>query len=202
MNVLIIDVTNSIPCWAIPLIVGLICAIFGYLLGRLAGQKNDPSNDLDLWKRKNASLKADLDACRSELSIVSSAIAAAASTTTSITSSFTSEDIDITPPKASLIPFDADAAKAAFGKAIKENDLTIIEGIGPKIKELFHNFEIKTWASLADTSVETCQEVLDSGGKRFQIHHPKNWPLQAKLATEGKWDELKKWQDEHEYGKD
>ncbi|MFC4636387.1 hypothetical protein ACFO3O_20945 [Dokdonia ponticola] len=200
MNIVIIDVTNSIPCWVIPLIVGLICTIFGYLLGRLAGQKNDPSNDLDLWKRKNASLKADLDACRSELSIVSSATAAA-STTASITSSFSSDASD-TSPKASLIPFDAAAAKAAFGKAIKENDLTIIEGIGPKIKELFHNFEIKTWASLADTSVETCQEVLDSGGKRFQIHHPKNWPLQAQLATEGKWYELKKWQDEHEYGKD
>lgn len=202
MNILIIDLTNSIPCWAIPLIVGLICTIFGYLLGRLAGKKDDPSNDLDLWKRKNASLKADLDACRSELSIVSSATAtAAASTTASITSSFTSETTD-TPPKASPLSFDGEAAKTAFGKAIKENDLTIIEGIGPKIKELFHNFDIKTWASLADTSVETCQEVLDSGGKRFQIHHPKNWPLQAKLAAEGKWSELKTWQDEHEYGKD
>ncbi len=203
MNILIIDITNSIPCWLIPLIVGLICAIFGYLLGRLAGKKKDPSDDLDLWKRKNASLKADLDACRSELSIISSATAAAAeSTAASITSSFTSEETTDTSPKTSLIPFDAAAAKAAFGKSIKENDLTIVEGIGPKIKELFHNFDIKTWASLADTSIETCQEVLDSGGKRFQIHHPKNWPLQAKLAAEGKWNELKKWQDEHEYGKD
>ncbi|MEJ6796117.1 MAG: 50S ribosomal protein L21, partial [Flavobacteriales bacterium] len=27
------------------------------------------------------------------------------------------------------------------------------------------------------------------------------WPAQAKMAAEGKWDELKKWQDELDGGK-
>ena len=194
---------ENIPCWLIPLIVGLICAILGYLLGRLFGKGEDPSNDLDLWKRKNASLQADLEACRTEVKMMSSVAApAAASSSASMSSSFAAKAIDTTPSKVSVTPFDAVAAKAAFGKTIKEDDLTLVEGIGPKIKELFHNFDIKTWAALADTSIEKCQEVLNSGGKRFEIHRPKSWPLQAKLAAEGKWDELKKWQDEHDYGKE
>jgi propionyl-CoA carboxylase alpha chain len=84
---------------------------------------------------------------------------------------------------------------------IKQDDLKIVEGIGPKIRELFHNFDIDTWAKLGDTSVEKCQEVLNSGGKRFEIHRPNTWPMQAEMAALGKWSELKKWQDEHDYGK-
>ncbi len=202
MNALIIDLTDTIPCWLIPLIVGCICAIFGYALGRLAKKKKDPGDDLDLWKRKNASLKADLEACRSELKIIAAAVPTAASSSASMSSSFASKNADSPSDTVTVAPFDASAAKAAFGKIIKENDLTIVEGIGPKIKELFHNFDIKTWTALADASVEKCQEVLASGGKRFEIHRPKSWPLQAKLAAEGKWDELKKWQDEHDYGKE
>jgi predicted flap endonuclease-1-like 5' DNA nuclease len=193
---------ENIPCWLIPLIVGFICAILGYLLGRLFGKGEDPSNDLDLWKRKNASLQADLEACRSELKIIAAAVPVAASSSASISSSFANKAVDTTPSTVTVAPFDASAAKAAMGKTIKEDDLTIVEGIGPKIKELFHNFDIKTWTTLADTSVEKCQKVLNSGGKRFEIHRPKSWPLQAKLAAEGKWDELKKWQDEHDYGKE
>lgn len=77
----------------------------------------------------------------------------------------------------------------------------IIEGIGPKISELFHNHDIKTWKALSETSVDKCKEVLISGGDRFKIHVPNTWPRQAGLAYEGKWKELSKWQDELDGGK-
>jgi len=41
------------------------------------------------------------------------------------------------------VGFDADAATAAFGKKSKQDSLTVVEGIGPKIRELFHNHTIK-----------------------------------------------------------
>jgi len=202
MNLLLIQLTDSIPCWLIPLLVGLLCAILGYLLGRLFGKGNDSNDDIELWKRKNASLKADLDMCRSKLDTASKSPAATRSAA-STSSSFAANSISAaTTAAVTAIAFDGAAAKAVFDKKIKENDLTIVEGIGPKIKELFHNFNITTWASLADTSIEKCQEVLNSGGKRFEIHRPNSWPKQAKLAAEGKWAELKKWQDEHDYGKE
>jgi len=32
------------------------------------------------------------------------------------------------------------------------------------------------------------------GGERYRIHNPSTWPHQARLADEGKWDELKDYQ--------
>lgn len=188
---------SNIPCWLIPLLVGLICAILGYLLGRLFGSSGDDhSADLDACNRNNKQLQADLDACRSKLKATPKPVAA--SSTASMASGFAA---GAATTAATGVAFNADAAKAAFGKKIKEDDLTVVEGIGPKIKELFHNFGINTWAKLGAASVDKCQEVLNSGGKRFEIHNPGTWPNQAEMAAKGKWAELKKWQDEHDYGK-
>lgn len=97
--------------------------------------------------------------------------------------------------------FDADAAKAVYGKKIKQDDLTFVEGIGPKIAELFQNEGVSTWAALGECSVDRCNEVLATGGDKFKMHSPDTWPKQAKLAAEGKWEELKKWQDELDGGR-
>ena len=110
-------------------------------------------------------------------------------------------DLKACEAKNALIPFNASEAKAIFGKKIRENDLTVIEGIGPKIEELFNKHGVKTWKELSEASLETCQRVLDNGGDRFKMHKPNTWPKQAKLAYEGKWQDLHKWQDELDGGK-
>jgi len=101
-----------------------------------------------------------------------------------------------------LIPFDAAAAAAVFGKKIIQDDLKLVEGIGPKIEELFHAAGIKTWKELSETSVDRCKEVLATGGERFQMHDPGTWPRQCQLMYEGKWQELKDWQDVLDGGKE
>lgn len=174
----------SIWCWLIPALTGLICGILGYLIGKGSREVVDNSADIQIWKDKNAKLSADLDACRNKLS---------AAPAPSVVSSIA--------PAAALIAFDADNAKAIFGKKIKQDDLKVVEGIGPKIEGLFHNFDIKTWKALSDVSVAKCQEVLDSGGDRYKIHDPSSWPMQAKMCYENKWKDLLKWQDEHKHGK-
>lgn len=126
--------------------------------------------------------KASLDACLKSKSDMSASLAAAAAAPV-------------------LIPFNGDAAKAVFGKRIKQDDLTVVEGIGPKIQQLFHNHDVTTWKALSECSIEKCQAVLDSGGDRYKIHKPNTWPKQAELAYQGKWAELLKWQDELDGGK-
>ena len=85
------------------------------------------------------------------------------------------------------------AAKAA--KAPKLNDLKIVEGVGPKIEQLLNEGGIKTWDELAAAEVDRLKEILDAAGSRYQIHDPGTWPAQAKFAAEGKWEELKEYQD-------
>ena len=186
-------------CILIPLLVGLISAILGYLLGRMNSNSNNNSTDIDFWRNKNEQLEKDLAACK--------ALKAPTSTSTSFGSGAATAAAGFVAGNASTkavakgVTFDAAAAKAAFGKNVKENDLKVVEGIGPKIAELFNDNGILTWAELANTEVATLQTHLDSKGERYRVHNPGTWPMQSGLAAEGKWAELKKWQDENDYGK-
>jgi predicted flap endonuclease-1-like 5' DNA nuclease len=168
----------NIWCWLIAVLIGLICGIFGYLIGKTAKKAINPA-DLKLLEEKNEKLAADLEECNKKLA----------------------SNVEASSFAATAVPFDAKAAIAALGKRIKQDDLKVIEGIGPKIQGLFHNFDIKTWQALSTTSVSKCQEVLDSGGERYKIHDPASWPMQAKMCYEGKWKELFRWQEEHKHGK-
>jgi predicted flap endonuclease-1-like 5' DNA nuclease len=85
-------------------------------------------------------------------------------------------------------------AKLAAGGAVRD-DLTRIEGIGPKIQELLYDAGILTWGQLATAPVDRLKNILHLAGERFQIHDPTSWPDQAKLAAEGRWDELDELQD-------
>lgn len=87
------------------------------------------------------------------------------------------------------------------GTKFKMDDLKIVEGIGPKIAELFNKAGINTWRQLADSSVDRLREILDAAGSAYQIHDPGTWPNQADLADRGEWDALKKLQDELNAGK-
>lgn len=96
----------------------------------------------------------------------------------------------------------AAAATILFaGTKYKVDDLKIVEGIGPKIAELLNNEGIHTWKQLSETDPERIREILVAAGPNFQIHDPGTWPRQAQLADEGKWDELKTYQDELSGGK-
>ena len=90
---------------------------------------------------------------------------------------------------------DKKAAAPKKEKGPKLDDLKIIEGVGPKIETLLKDGGINTWAELAEAPVERLKEILDAAGPRYQIHDPSTWPAQSKFAAEGKWDELKEYQD-------
>lgn len=90
---------------------------------------------------------------------------------------------------------DLAAAKAAGFKLKDKNDLTAIEGIGPKINDLIKADGVKTFAELADTPVSSIQTTLDNAGSRYQIANPGTWPDQANLAANNRWPALKALQD-------
>jgi predicted flap endonuclease-1-like 5' DNA nuclease len=73
----------------------------------------------------------------------------------------------------------------------EKDDLTVVEGIGPKIQELLFQYGIRTYAQLADTDVTRLKEILASAGPQLAMHDPGTWPSQANLAANGQWDSLK-----------
>lgn len=99
---------------------------------------------------------------------------------------------DVAPKK------EAAPKKAAAPKTSKADDLKKVEGIGPKIAETLSAAGITTFAELAIAKPAKISEIIaDVRGN----HVTDTWPAQAKMAAEGKWDELKKWQDELDGGK-
>jgi len=171
----------NIPNILIPVLTGVICAILGYLLGKSNSKKD---NSLE------ASIQADLDACKTnakslhnKMVALEAEIAANAKIVSSASQQFAS-------PEPELV-FDSELAKSVFGKKIKENDLKIVEGIGPKIEALFNAAGITTWRALSEASKDRLRAVLDAAGENYAIHNPSTWSKQALLAYQGKWQELK-----------
>ena len=75
-----------------------------------------------------------------------------------------------------------------------KDDLTKVEGIGPKIKELLNNDSIWSFAQLSSASIHQLQKILDNAGPAYTVHNPRTWSAQARLADEGLWEELNIWQ--------
>lgn len=83
---------------------------------------------------------------------------------------------------------------------IINDDLKLIEGIGPKIEKVLNQSGILTFRQLSNTPVEQLKNILDQAGSRFQMHQPGTWPKQAELAANNDWETLKAWQDELDGG--
>lgn len=80
---------------------------------------------------------------------------------------------------------------AVLGRPVRRDDLTLVEGIGPKIAELLQAAGVASWSGLADHPVDGLRSVLEAAGPRYQMHDPGTWPTQADLLRHGRWDDFK-----------
>ena len=85
---------------------------------------------------------------------------------------------------------DLTAAARVIGKPVEMDDLTAVEGIGPKIAELCRGIGITTWRQLGDAEVSELRSMLDAAGSRYRVHDPQGWPAQAALLADGRWDDF------------
>jgi small subunit ribosomal protein S2 len=92
---------------------------------------------------------------------------------------------------------EVEATKKVVAKKekVEADDLTKVEGIGPKAAEALVAAGITTFADLSKGDAEKIKEILTEASSRMAHLDPTSWPKQAKMAADGKWDELKEWQD-------
>ena len=84
-------------------------------------------------------------------------------------------------------PATAEAAKSK-SQTTSPDDITKIEGIGPKISSLLKDAGIATFSQLGSTNVEQLRKILQDANLGFV--NPETWPEQASLAAAGQWTEL------------
>ena len=79
------------------------------------------------------------------------------------------------------------------------DDLTKLEGIGPKVAKVLNGAGVTTFEDLAHARTEDIQNALNTAG--LQMMNPEGWIEQAKLAAKGDLDALKKLQEELKGGR-
>jgi hypothetical protein len=79
------------------------------------------------------------------------------------------------------------------------DDLTVLEGIGPKVAKVLNGIGIVSFADLAGAEAAKVQETLDAAGMQYM--NPEGWIEQAKLAAAGDTEGLAKLQDELKGGR-
>jgi hypothetical protein len=94
----------------------------------------------------------------------------------------------------------APAAPRPVPEAPAPDDLTRIEGIGPKISGLLNAAGITTFAQLGTADLSRLVQILEEADLAG-LANPNTWPEQAKLAAEGAWDALETLQEELKGGR-
>jgi len=79
------------------------------------------------------------------------------------------------------------------------DDLEIIEGIGPKIASVLREAGITSFVRLAQATPDELRGILKAA--RVRLAAPESWPHQARLAAEGRWEELRTYQDQLKGGR-
>jgi large subunit ribosomal protein L21 len=79
------------------------------------------------------------------------------------------------------------AAKVRGKNKDGNDDIEMIEGIGPKIAGLLTDAGFGTFAGIAKASEAQLQAVLDAAGSKYNMAKPASWPEQAALAAKADW---------------
>ena len=95
---------------------------------------------------------------------------------------------------------DEQTAEAPVDLEIHPDDLTIIEGIGPKIKQILADAGITRFDQLAQSRVDDLEQIMRDA--KLRIANPKTWPSQARLAAVGEWDKLASYQERLNAGRE
>ncbi len=99
-------------------------------------------------------------------------------------------------------PKNSSRPKAKSAKAVSSDDLTKIEGIGPKLSSILVSAGFDTYEKLALASEESLRAALINGGIKLIPPAIGSWAKQAALASSGDWDGLNALQNELVAGRD
>lgn len=190
--------------WLLPFLLGLLLGwlLFCWLCSRGPKARVAELEDENRGLRKRIKdLEDQLAACKAKRSSLDSEISMLkgkmrenqAPKVTPVSS------IAATPKPA---PVKTAAVPAAKFGALKSDNLQVVEGIGPKMNSVLNDAGVTTWGDLAaKTGPQVKTDILGKYGDKYRIIDPTTWPAQARLAHEGRWDDLIAMQKQLDTGK-
>ena len=160
--------------WILPFLLGLLA---GWLLW---GHYKKYRDQVIIKDDEINRLKADLKKCK-DSTVKTSSTTYASSVSESTSSTF----------EPLMNPVDTAPEKPVLTKGhIFQDNLQIIEGIGPKMEEILKLNGVDTFSKLSNSSVNEIRSILDTYGDKYRIIDPTDWSSQARFAKDERWDEL------------
>ena len=72
-----------------------------------------------------------------------------------------------------------------------QDDLSTLDGIGPKVSAILRLAGITSFSRLASTDIDKIRETLEAENPNLlRLTDPSTWPEQARMAAEGDWETL------------
>ncbi len=99
-----------------------------------------------------------------------------------------------------VIPIIEPEVEEVFVVTPGSDDLKELAGINAKAEAILNGIGIFRFEQLAQTPITTVRRVLAEHGPLLFTYDPVTWPGQAGLAADGRWDELRVWQEQMRRG--
>jgi predicted flap endonuclease-1-like 5' DNA nuclease len=167
----------------VPFLLGLLLG--WYLWAKFKTYYADLIEDFGSLNTKYIALENEHSKCKSEKNEYANELLMLKSRIRELETAGKTSEIKTSSPQAF-----ATGIKADKFVALKDDNLQVIEGIGPKMNEFLRNNGIFTWADLASKKAEDLKAMLLKEGNKYLMIDPATWPKQALLARDGKWEEL------------
>ncbi len=72
-----------------------------------------------------------------------------------------------------------------------QDDLSFLDGIGPKVSAVLRFAGITSFSRLASTDIDKIREILEAENPNLlRLTDPSTWPEQARMAADGDWEAL------------
>lgn len=180
--------------WLIPFLLGLL---LGWVLwAKFKNKYDDLKDEYHELRMKYLNLEEELKNCRAKSSEYSSDLSLLRGRIRECERELEEKTklggSDILSASAGFVGGTVSGSGIASDKfaSLAEDNLQVVEGIGPKMNEFLRKNGIVTWSNLASKGSGDIKKLLDNEGNKYRIIDPTTWPTQAKLARDAKWEEL------------
>ena len=177
-------------------------------------KRSELDGDLATTKGRIREVEADLAACRAARKDLEGKLAKASTaqksapkasiadvSTPSMSAGFAAASSEPATPATPATPAPSSPTPSIYA-AIKDDNLQVIEGIGPKMESILKENGVNTTAHLASKSTAEVQAILNKYGDKYKIIDPGTWVQQAGLASTDKWEDLITLQKQLDTGRD
>lgn len=90
-----------------------------------------------------------------------------------------------------LIEKEQELATLLARTSAMQDDLTVLDGIGPKVSSILRLAGVNSFQRLADIDENRIREILEAENPGLlQLTDPTTWPEQARIAAEGDWESI------------